>query len=186
MNGIIYKVTNIITGHSYFGLTIKTLKERKKLHLKNTFSKCSPEYNYVFHCAIRRYGLENFKWEEWESGIDNFELLKEREIYNIKKYKTFYKNKNGYNMTMGGDGCFGWRHSDESREKMKKNHADVRGEKNPMYGIKRYLSDETKEKISNSIKELYSSGKRIHHQLNKPVSEKTKRKISKSLRKRYV
>jgi hypothetical protein len=45
--------------------------------------------------------------------------------------------------------------SEEHREKLKQNHADIRGEKNPFY--KKKHSDETKKKISDIKKEYFSS-----------------------------
>lgn len=55
--------------------------------------------------------------------------------------------------------------TEESRRKMRKNHADITGEKNPMFG--RHHSDETKRKIGDANR-------------GKIPSEETRKKISKS------
>ena len=63
-------------------------------------------------------------------------------------------------------------HSEETKQKMRLNHADVNGENNPMYG--KNHSEETKKKISDKLKG--------HKPWNKGISptEETKRKISES------
>jgi hypothetical protein len=57
--------------------------------------------------------------------------------------------------------------TEEHRQNMKLNHADVRGEKNPFY--KKKHSDETKKKISDLVKEKMSS-----EELRKSISERQK------------
>lgn len=55
--------------------------------------------------------------------------------------------------------------SEEHREKLKQNHADIRGDKNPFY--KKKHSDETKKKISITRKEQLSS-----EEVRKSISER--------------
>lgn len=92
MEGIIYKITNKVDGKSYIGQTRYTIEFRWKQHQhKND--------NTYFHNAIHKYGIENFSIEILEKC--NIEDLNSREIFYIAKYDTF---KNGYNLTIGGDG----------------------------------------------------------------------------------
>ena len=92
MEGIIYKITNKVNGKSYIGQTRYTIEFRWKQHQhKND--------NTYFHNAIHKYGIENFSIEILEKC--NIEDLNSREIFYIAKYDTF---KNGYNLTIGGDG----------------------------------------------------------------------------------
>lgn len=92
MKGIIYKITNKVNGKSYIGQTRYTIEFRWKQHQhKND--------NTYFHNAIHKYGIENFSIEILEKC--NIEDLNSREIFYIAKYDTF---KNGYNLTIGGDG----------------------------------------------------------------------------------
>ena len=149
---LIYKATNLINGKCYIGLTVRTIEQRTYRHLKESYNEKSSEYNLVFHRAIRKYKPENFKWEIIKDNIDDFEYLKEQEIFYIKKHNTFFKTDCGYNMTMGGDGSLGWKHSKETKKKMSKNHADVSGKNNPMFGKERTHSQKTKNKMSESLK----------------------------------
>lgn len=96
--GLIYMATNTVNGKSYIGLTMGTLENRKKGHIKSLSDK---NINTKFKKALKKYGVDNFIWNVLEDSINNLDELFAREIYYIDKYKTFYK---GYNMTLGGDG----------------------------------------------------------------------------------
>lgn len=92
MKGIIYKITNKVNGKSYIGQTRYTLEFRWRQHIHK-------KDNTYFHNAIRKYGVENFEKEILEEC--DYTDLNKREIYYIAKYDSF---KNGYNLTIGGDG----------------------------------------------------------------------------------
>lgn len=92
MKGYIYKITNKVNGKSYIGQTRYTIEFRWRQHLHK-------KDNTYFHNAIRKYGADNFIIEKLEEC--NIEDLNEKEIYYIAKYNTF---KDGYNLTIGGDG----------------------------------------------------------------------------------
>lgn len=93
---IIYKVENTITQKVYIGKTTKTLNERKKTH----FKKIRMGVKSHFYDSIRKYGEKSFTWSEIIS-CNTIEILNEMEIIFINKYNSF---KDGYNMTLGGDG----------------------------------------------------------------------------------
>lgn len=92
MKGIIYKITNKVNGKSYIGQTRYTLEFRWRQHIHK-------KDNTYFHNAIRKYGPDNFSLEILEECP--YSNLNEREIFYIAKYNTF---KDGYNLTIGGDG----------------------------------------------------------------------------------
>lgn len=123
----IYKVTNLINSKMYIGQA-RNIKSRWSSH-KSAYST----ENTVLYRAMRKYGLENFKFEVIEECKE--EELDNLEIYYIWYYNTYIhaENSNGYNMTIGGGGSSG-----------------LSGEKSNMYG-KRH-SEETKQKMSESQK----------------------------------
>ena len=88
----IYKITNTLNGKSYIGQSIN-LEHRLQEH-----KKCEGK-SYI-HNAIKKYGLNNFSFEIIEEC--QVSQLDEREIYWINFYDSYYE-KNGYNMTFGGD-----------------------------------------------------------------------------------
>lgn len=89
----IYKITNLINGHSYIGQTQRTIELRYRAHQV----EASNDENSPLHIAMRKYGLDNFIVEQIEEcPIDQ---LDEREIFWIEKYDTY---KHGYNATLGG------------------------------------------------------------------------------------
>jgi len=108
--GCVYVVTNTSTGMQYVGKTKGPLAARKKQHLCETRHVC------YFHKAIKKYGKQNFKWEELYVSADEEDLYS-KETFFIEKLNT--RIPNGYNMTLGGDGLRGVIFSDEWRVKNK-------------------------------------------------------------------
>ena len=83
-----------------------------------------------------------------EENIKTKEEICSKEMYYISKYK-----KDGYdlvNTINGGEGWFGTKFSEEHKLNISKNHADVSGEKNPMFG--KTHSKESMDKIKQKIK----------------------------------
>lgn len=95
--GIIYKATNIINGKSYIGQTTKTIQVRINCHVKHALSK---KTNFIFHKAIRKYGIQNFDIQKIDIAYFK-QQLNEKQKYYITKFDCI---KNGYNMTQGGNG----------------------------------------------------------------------------------
>lgn len=122
----IYKITNTINGKIYIGQS-SWLQKRFIAH-KNALRK-GVHPNIYLQRAYNKYGEESFDFSVIEYCSP--EQLNELEQQYIKKYNTFH---DGYNLTLGGEGTFGYKISDAGRENMRKNHADVSGERNPMYG----------------------------------------------------
>ena len=77
-------------------------------------------YNKPFYKAIRKYGKDNLKWEIIDTA-DSEQNLNDKEIYWIKHYNSFMKNKdsNGYNLTFGGEGVNGLILSQDSKNKIR-------------------------------------------------------------------
>lgn len=95
-NGKIYKYTNLINGKIYIGQTTNTLEKRDRRHIQD-----SKKDHLIFHCALVKYGRENFSLELLEENIDT-QHLDNREKFWIDYYESFYKTGKGYNMNQGG------------------------------------------------------------------------------------
>jgi group I intron endonuclease len=150
--GIIYKAT-FPNKKCYIGQTTKTLNARKKGHLNDLTRD-----NCAFHRAIHKYGADNIEWETIDTA-NSIEELNEKETSWINVYKSYihHKDSMGYNLTLGGDGVYGyvhtkeacekmskawkrenhlggWKHTPETKKRMSQNHANFSGENNPAFG----------------------------------------------------
>lgn len=157
--GIIYKAKNKYNGKIYIGQTTKHLKTRMKQHKYN-------KKNAPFPNAMRKYGVNGFFWSILEVCDSEHDLNLAEEWY-ILYYKSL---ENGYNLTLGGEGCHGYRHSDDVLVKMsnsmkgknlgKKRSSTTKkklsklfsGQKNPMYGKCGDLAPNYGRKFSKSTK----------------------------------
>lgn len=121
---IIYEALNIVNNKRYIGQTIQTLHKRKLQHInsiKYKNSKC-----IAFVRAMKKYGVENFKWRIVDDA-ETLEELDQKESYWIEYYETTNPNK-GYNLKGGG-------HNPYLTEEVKKKIGNAqRGELNHMYG----------------------------------------------------
>lgn len=136
---IIYKTTNIINNKIYIGQD----------------SKNNPKYlgsGTILNHAIKKYGKENFKKEILEYCTDKIDMDK-KERYWIETLNS-RDRKIGYNITKGGDGCLGCTNkgiifTKEHRDNISKNHHDVSGDNNPMFGKNHSNNAKNKIKIAN-------------------------------------
>lgn len=97
MTGI-YKVTNTINNKVYIGQSIN-IEKRWRAHRTSPYNSNSNSYNSIFYRAIRKYKINNFKFEVLEECAED--KLNEREIYWIKYYDSTNIEK-GYNISLGG------------------------------------------------------------------------------------
>lgn len=107
----IYKVTSP-SGRAYIGLTKRPMRARWRTHCVDA-AKGSASY---LHRAMRKHGAERFVVEE----ITRCYSQKEAEVCEramIASHGTFCRS-GGYNMTLGGDGNWGWRPTKEMLRKM--------------------------------------------------------------------
>ena len=93
----IYCIKNNINEKCYVGKTLRSPEERFLEHLCDSHKQTHE--NRPLYRAIKKYGEDNFSLQTLEECAD--ELASEREIWYIKKLKTY---AHGYNATVGGDG----------------------------------------------------------------------------------
>ncbi len=143
----VYKHT-VPNGKVYIGITSKQANER-------WLNGRGYSRNRHFWNAIKKYGWENIVHEIIADGLEKDEACRLEQFY-IAAYGSSNPDK-GYNMTTGGE--TGAKHTIESRQKLsasktgkrynigvpfteerkqhlRENHADMRGEKNPRFGKK--------------------------------------------------
>ncbi len=142
----------------------KELNKRNK-HFKNIINK------HPIICEIVKNNLTQLEALILEQEV--IEKLVFEYGYSIDILNNRSKEKGCHlvNMTWGGEGCIGYKHSDETKKKMSENHWDCSGENNYFYGINVW-ENITEEERNKRIEKIRTSHIGIKH------SEKTKKKIS--------
>jgi hypothetical protein len=112
--GSIYKIEFPNEKH-YIGLTTQSLTQRYYEH------KCGAKNitnTKILYKALRKYDMvDTFELVEVDTAETVDELI-EKEIEYIKIFNSYYKNKHGYNMTLGGEGVNGYVFTDEVKQQM--------------------------------------------------------------------
>lgn len=115
--GKIYKITNKINNLIYVGCTTKSLKKRFREHVARSKSQ---KYNSKLYNSINKYGHSNFIIELVEECV--IDDLYNLETQFIKEFDTFNA---GLNSTMGGEGCIGYKHTEEAKLKCQLNSKQI-------------------------------------------------------------
>ena len=155
----IYKATNKITGKSYIGFD-SSWPNRKRKHKINV----STGREGKFYDSIRKHGWNNFIWSIIYQSENKEHTLNVMEPYYIKEQDTFNR---GYNMTEGGEGCFGatsnkiWINDGVNHKRLEKDQLIPEGWSKGRLKIKRKIgmSDESKKIIGQKNKGKLINGK---------------------------
>lgn len=140
----VYKITNKVTNKIYIGITNQGSGARYRHHwYESRIGEPSP-----IHRSMAKYGEDNFTLEIIDFA-DTYDELKEKEKYWIKQYNSTDKSI-GYNLTEGGDGTFGRKHSEETKDKIRQK------------ALGRKVSEETKRKMSETRLGKCSDKQREH------------------------
>lgn len=123
--GRIYKITNKENGLIYVGCTINSLEKRFGEHLSRCFTS---EYKSKLYNSMKKYGQENFTIELIEEC--DLSVIYETEKKYIESYDSY---NNGLNSTFGGEGCLGYTHSPEIRQKISENTKNGNSHKGKTY-----------------------------------------------------
>ena len=128
---IVYQARNIKNGNLYIGVTRRTLTQRKNKHLAAAIRGTRGR----FYNAIRKHGPGAFEFTLVKECGSYYEALAE-EVTQIAILKP------AYNVTRGGEGALGYRHSKAERARMQERKI---GKPGPWLGKKR--PPETVEKF---------------------------------------
>ena len=111
---VVYRHTCVLNGKSYVGWTSRTIRDRWNDHIL----VASQMKNGLFAQAIRKHGVQCWKHDVLQICSDVNEA-KQIEISWIARLNTnHFAGGTGYNMTNGGDGTLGHKHSTETRQKL--------------------------------------------------------------------
>lgn len=156
MYGYIYKTTNLFNGKIYVG-------QHKATKFNDNYYGSGIRITNL----INKFGKSSFSCELLEE-CSSEEELNEKEIYWIDKLNSTNRDI-GYNLMSGGYKVRGIKHSEETKQKISK--AKMGCHPNRDY----LMSESTKNKISNTLKEYYKT----HDNPRKGVhlTVKTKQKL---------
>lgn len=145
-NWSVYCHINKTNNKKYVGIT-----EQK---VENRWRNGNGYKNGYFKNAIKKYGWNNFEHIVLKDNLSQYEA-EELEIYYISIWNLTDKSF-GYNLCNGGNTSDGYKHTNESKEKMRLSHIGLSsGSKNPMYC--KCHTEEVKKEISNHNKNYYKN-----------------------------
>ena len=151
---IVYKLTNKVNDKFYIGVTTGCIKQRRRSHMCQTGKYLS--------AAIVKYGKENFIIEQIDTAKTDKELDR-KERYYIKTLKPHY------NLTNGGRTFF--RHNEQTKQLIREGNMVAKlGNK---YRLGKTFTQESKDKISNTLKGNTNKLGKTGAQQNKFKGERT-------------
>lgn len=131
----IYKITNLKNSKIYIGKTSKNPPQKRwKSHLDVVRRGPDDHHRYQYlHRAINKHGVRSFKFEVIATYDDEQEWT-QAEIDFIARFKSNDRTV-GYNLTTGGDGALGYRHTPRTRRLMsERKKREYVGIGNPFFG----------------------------------------------------
>jgi group I intron endonuclease len=179
----IYYIKNKINGKEYIGLTTRALEKRWKQHIQESKRPRSWEWNTPLGNAIKKYGEDSFEIFILENCKTEKEL-KEKEKFFIKERNSL-SSQGGYNLTKGGDGRLGCKHSEETKRKISlgnkgKTYTKESLEKMSVSAKKRSIGTPSPMQGKKHTEE--AKIKITSHLIGRKQSEETRRKRSESMK----
>ncbi len=158
----IYLIKNTVNDKCYVGKTSKTTAARWQEHINESGRKS----NRHLYNAIRKYGISAFTIREIDTAQTEAEANALENAY-ICLYMTDDSTL-GYNLTLGGDGVLGWKHTDETKRKISQS---LIGNK---YSLGHHPSEATRQKLRETRRGRQPA-------LGKTPTEETRCKLSQAL-----
>lgn len=180
----VYLITNRVNGKRYVGITCRGYQERFKEHVNEAMNGSTT----ILHNAIRKYGVDKFDLMILESNIEDTDIGNKEQYY-IELYNTFYSSGIGYNMTEGGGGMSGYRHTEEAKQKISdslkgRKYSEIRNKKIQEAMTGREYKPEWREALSQSRLGRFKGNENPFY--GKQHSEETKKRVSEANTKHHV
>lgn len=149
---IVYEHRNLVNQKIYIGIT--SLPPLVRWNEGRNYKGCTHFYN-----AILKYGWDNFSHTVLFEGLTKREACDMEQIL-ISKYK---REGISYNITNGGEGTLGTRHSEASKRKISRSRKGIKYSTETLNKMSvahtgKTLSEESKAKISKPIIQMTLEG----------------------------
>lgn len=111
INHYVYKITNLNNGKFYYGIRSTILNPYADVRYMGS--------GKLIKDAIKKYGKENFSKEILANYPDrSLACEHERQLVTLEEVR----NVNCYNLRTGGEGGYGFNHTDETKELIRRGH----------------------------------------------------------------
>lgn len=146
----IYKIVNLVNDKVYIGVT-NNFTRRYKRHISDSKILNTPLYR-----AIRKYGWDKFEIVIIYQSLNREHTIKSMENHFINEYKSYVGSSDchGYNVTLGGEGFYGLKRTEEHKRKISTAH---KGKPKSAEQIRKHV-----DSISKSYSLLDPNGNVIH------------------------
>ena len=159
-NFFIYKIV-FPKGKHYIGCS-ENLDERKKTHRKDTRVDKPKK---IVHKALKKFNMmDTFQLIVIDTANSKQEMFEKEKFY-IQQYNSYYKNKKGYNNTLGGEGNHGYVFTKADRKKMSQRQKEYY-QNNPEAGKVR--GEKMKEHYKNNPEQRQKARERAIRQFSNP------------------
>ena len=135
----VYLILNNLNGDSYIGSARSSSSRHNRLYIRfrNHFFNSEKSTNIYLRRSIEKYGKQHF----------SFNIILFDEPQKILDLETFYiqKYKPVFNFLQFGSGSIGYKHSEETKLKMKSNYSEERRLKISYLNKNRKITESTRE-----------------------------------------
>jgi group I intron endonuclease len=143
----VYLIVNPFNGMLYVGQA-RNLYRRYVGHRRS-------QHGQRLRQAVKTHGFDTFEWHVLEriEICADISVLKARLTAREQHYLDLFRSYNeaiGYNICPAADSTLGYKHTEETKKRMRDAHRDVAGERNPNYGKPR--SEAVKNAVSQANK----------------------------------
>lgn len=160
-----YRVIQKSTGKQYIGISVNARRRWKRHVYDATHGRATRRF--LLQRSIGKYGEDDFVFEvigcaqTWDDAmVFETELIRQHDCI----------HPNGFNMTVGGEGAYGRKMSEESIRKISE-AARKRHQERPM-------SEESRRKISEGNKGKKMTPEQIQKLKDRIITEETRKKLS--------
>ncbi len=176
----VYVIKNKITGKEYVGVTTLTPEERFKVHVATAQGIHKSRYKNqpYFYRSLIKYGAKAWKIRVVHSGCATKAGISKNERKFIAQLGTYAPG--GYNTTLGGEGTFGYKMSDEAKQKLRELRLGTKHKSSTL----RKMRESRKGMVFTKATRMKMSESQLgekNHQFGKKKPEHIKRKLSKML-----